>query len=167
MIPEVHLREHIHFAVAIRDRGLFIRFHYSYLIRVRHPLLRRQVTPGSPAAHFQMLEKLRGMLTYCTFHFLGLPAVIRDTHIIKAFNLLVNCPCYTLIWHQLYNGGGFFFIYIYIYQHWPLVHVRCSVPIIPCDMTWILQPLPKCHMWTGRFQWLTFSFSKFGWQFAF
>ncbi|KAG7241711.1 hypothetical protein INR49_025176 [Caranx melampygus] len=34
MIPEVHLREHIHFAVAIRDRGLFIRFHYSYLIRV-------------------------------------------------------------------------------------------------------------------------------------
>lgn len=88
MIPEVHLREHIHFAVAIRDRGLFTRFHYSYLIRVRHPLLRRQVTPGSPAAHFQTLGKLRGMLTYCTFHFLGLPAVIRDTHIIKRFQFV-------------------------------------------------------------------------------
>lgn len=69
MIPEVHLREHIHFAVAIRDWGLFIRFHYSYLIRVRHLLFKHQVTPGFPAAHIQMLGKLRGMLTYSTFHF--------------------------------------------------------------------------------------------------
>lgn len=64
MIPEVHLREHIHFAVAIRDRGLFIRFHYSYLIRVRHPLHGHQVTPAFPAAHIQILGKLRGVLTY-------------------------------------------------------------------------------------------------------
>lgn len=64
MIPEVHLREHIHLAVAIRDRGLFIRFHYSYLIRVRHPLPRHQVTPGFHAAHIQILGKLRQMLTH-------------------------------------------------------------------------------------------------------
>lgn len=51
MIPEVHLREHIHFAVAIGNWGLFVRFHYSYLIRVRHLLFKHQVTPGFPAAH--------------------------------------------------------------------------------------------------------------------
>lgn len=80
MIPEVHLREHIHFAVAIRDRGLFIRFHYSYLIRVRHLLFKHQVTPGFPAAHIHMLGKLRGMLTYLPLFMIFSAGPIEDEH---------------------------------------------------------------------------------------
>lgn len=65
MIPEVHLREHIHFAVAIRDRGLFIRFHYSYLIRVRHLLLIGIKSHYASLPHAPKSPgKLQGMYTY-------------------------------------------------------------------------------------------------------
>lgn len=55
------------FCCGHQGQGSFHRFHYSYLIRVRHPLLRHQVTPAFPAAHIQILGKLRRMLTYISW----------------------------------------------------------------------------------------------------